>query len=277
MATVERTAQRVEEYVSQKERKQDMNPVTLITVSHNDEKILTRFLEHVRPHFDEIIVSDDGSTDGSVEIVKKYADRVITSEEPRYWCEYYRDAMAQRAKNDWVFSVDSDEFIEFEVLVSLKEIIEKVKDVGYATFDVEGYQNEKFIHVPTLCWKENMLCDRRRFRWSMFPHCQVWNKETNKMISPEPSQGKVYHFRSFEGNPRGDEIKIQRWVDCAKWCCENLPEFPMDRDVCARYLLTHKIDLLNSPYRCSKSTDVLDWIRDDDELNKVLIAKGFLK
>jgi len=277
MDTVERAVQRVTKYVRKKGRRTKMKPITLITVSHNDEKILTRFFEHVRPHFDEIIVADDGSTDGSVEIINKYADKVVISEQPRYWCEFYRDKMAWMAKNDWIFSVDSDEFIEFEVLVSLSEIVEKSKDVGYATFNVQGYQNDKFVHVPALCWKENMLCNRTKVRWSMFPHCQTWDRQKNVMIPIQPSLGKVYHFRDFADNPRGDEIKMQRWIDCAKWCCENLEEFPDDKEVCVRYLGTHKIDLLNSPYRCSKDPNTLEWIRDEDELNKHLVTMGHLK
>ena len=45
----------------------------------NEENNIERCLESVKPFSDEIIIVDNGSTDHSVDIAKKYATRIINS------------------------------------------------------------------------------------------------------------------------------------------------------------------------------------------------------
>lgn len=58
----------------------------------------------------EIVVADTGSTDSTREVMQKYAD--ITGE--FQWCDNFamaKNYVASLATNDWIFTVDSDEYI----------------------------------------------------------------------------------------------------------------------------------------------------------------------
>jgi glycosyltransferase involved in cell wall biosynthesis len=80
--------------------------VSAIVVCFNEEENIGACLESLR-WCDEIVVVDSFSTDGTVEICRRYTDRVIQ----RAWAGYVDQkayALSQTTK-DWVLVVDSDE------------------------------------------------------------------------------------------------------------------------------------------------------------------------
>ncbi len=83
-----------------------MNKVSVIIITKNESQNLRDCLESVR-WADEIIVVDSGSSDDTVEIARKYTDKVIYNE----WKGYadQKNFALQLAKNEWVLSLDADE------------------------------------------------------------------------------------------------------------------------------------------------------------------------
>lgn len=73
---------------------------------------------------DEIIVSDSGSADATVEICKSYGATVYTDD----WLGFGRqkNLIAERARNDWVFNIDADE----RVTPGLKDEILRAAEQG---------------------------------------------------------------------------------------------------------------------------------------------------
>lgn len=59
----------------------------------------------------ELFVIDGGSTDGTIELAKKYTKRVIVAEQYKYEAEARRALGLLNAKNDIVIYIDSDNFI----------------------------------------------------------------------------------------------------------------------------------------------------------------------
>ncbi len=80
--------------------------ISATIITSNEESRIARAIESLRC-FDEILVVDSGSTDRTVEIAEKYGARVIDSA----WCGYakQKNLAAERAANDWIFSLDADE------------------------------------------------------------------------------------------------------------------------------------------------------------------------
>lgn len=70
------------------------------------------------PYDLEIVLVDTGSTDRTVELARKYTDKIYYFE----WCSDFSAAKnyaMEKASHDWILSIDCDEFIEFIDTVSL--------------------------------------------------------------------------------------------------------------------------------------------------------------
>ena len=94
--------------------------VSAIVVCFNEEKNIRDCLESLR-WCDEIVVVDSFSTDGTVEICRRYTDRIIQ----RAWAGY-RDQKAfahSQATKQWVLLVDSDERVTPELRDEIQQAL----------------------------------------------------------------------------------------------------------------------------------------------------------
>jgi len=90
---------------------------SIVTPAYNEEKVLGKALSDIRERltdFDyEIIISDDGSTDRTVEIAKEYADQVMTSPDPSvHLIPKTRNRGGSAARGQYIMFMDSGVFIE---------------------------------------------------------------------------------------------------------------------------------------------------------------------
>lgn len=109
----------------------DREKLTILIPTFNVEKIIRECLESVK-WADEILVCDSFSTDRTVEICKKYTNRIIQH-------EYINSALQKnwaipQAMHDWILIVDSDESLE----EGLKEEIEVI--LKNNSNDTNGYK-----------------------------------------------------------------------------------------------------------------------------------------
>ena len=98
-------------------------PLSVVVLTKNEEKRIAACLDSVK-WADEIVVVDDGSTDDTIGIVRKYTDRVVVKKmdiEGRH-----RNWAYAQARNCWVLSLDADEIVTPE----LKEEIASVLKAG---------------------------------------------------------------------------------------------------------------------------------------------------
>lgn len=88
-------------------------PISVCIITKNEEKYIETCLQHLKKYNWEIIVTDTGSTDRTVEICKKYTDNVFHFD----WINDFsaaRNFSVSKATNDWILSVDSDEYLTNE-------------------------------------------------------------------------------------------------------------------------------------------------------------------
>lgn len=83
-------------------------PISVVVCTKNEEANMDMCLAPLKGWADEIVIVDDESTDRTVEIAKKYTDRIFHRKMDvegvhRNW------AYAQ-AQNEWVISLDADEY-----------------------------------------------------------------------------------------------------------------------------------------------------------------------
>jgi glycosyltransferase involved in cell wall biosynthesis len=80
--------------------------VTATVITRNESANIAAALSSVR-WADEIIVIDSESTDDTVEIARRHADRVMVRPWPGYAAQ--KNFAAGQATHDWIFSLDADE------------------------------------------------------------------------------------------------------------------------------------------------------------------------
>ncbi|MBA3051570.1 glycosyltransferase family 2 protein [bacterium] len=86
--------------------------VSVIVIALNEEARIAGCLESIR-WADEIIVVDTGSSDGTVDICKKYTDKISQSE----WLGFgpLKDFAVSKTSNEWVLNIDADERVSDEL------------------------------------------------------------------------------------------------------------------------------------------------------------------
>jgi hypothetical protein len=85
--------------------------VSLICKDEADR--IGRCLEAVAGWADQIVVLDSGSSDGTVEIARRYTDLVTVTDWPGYGLQKQR--ALERCRGEWVLSLDADEVISPEL------------------------------------------------------------------------------------------------------------------------------------------------------------------
>lgn len=145
-----------------KEKSYDSENIVLSVglIVKNEEKVLERCLKSLIPLMNsikcEIIIADTGSTDSTVEIAKKYTDKVYHFE----WIDDFaaaRNSTLKRAKGQWYMFVDADEYLDEDVSEMINFFNrEKLRsEVRSAEIIVRNYADGSFsnfsdVYLPRL-------------------------------------------------------------------------------------------------------------------------------
>ena len=89
---------------------------------YNERKNLEACLASVQSVADEIVVVDGGSTDGTIEIAKKFTSKIIRTTNPPVFHINKQKAL-DACTGDWILQLDADEIIPESLK---KEIIEVI-------------------------------------------------------------------------------------------------------------------------------------------------------
>ncbi|HEY6331790.1 MAG TPA: glycosyltransferase family 2 protein, partial [Blastocatellia bacterium] len=83
---------------------------------------------------DEIVVVDSGSTDATLELARRYTDRVIVNSWPGYAAQ--KNFAAEQASNDWIFNLDADERPSPELTREIQALIKAGPEPQVAGFEM---------------------------------------------------------------------------------------------------------------------------------------------
>jgi glycosyltransferase involved in cell wall biosynthesis len=76
----------------------------------------------------EVIVIDDGSTDGSLEIIKSFSDRIRWENGPNQGANVARNRLLELARGDWVQYLDADDYLLPDKVEQQMEFLESHPD-----------------------------------------------------------------------------------------------------------------------------------------------------
>ncbi len=108
--------------------------ISVCIATYNGAKYISEQLDSIcrqLSEHDEIIVSDDGSTDGTLDVVKAFGDpriRIVRNETQRCYTANFENAL-KYAKGDFVFISDQD---DVWVPNKVETVLHYLKDEGYA-------------------------------------------------------------------------------------------------------------------------------------------------
>ena len=86
----------------------------------NNEDCIERALKSVVPFANEIVYLDTGSTDGTLDIIRKYTDKIHIQEVSPIDYAYCRNFLISKSKMEWILAVDTDEVVTDELATKIK-------------------------------------------------------------------------------------------------------------------------------------------------------------
>lgn len=97
--------------------------LSVIIISFNEADRIATCLESVKDIADEIIIVDSGSTDGTVEIARRYTEKITVTDWPGYGPQKQR--ALEQASGDWVLSIDCDESLDERMQQALADLLKQ--------------------------------------------------------------------------------------------------------------------------------------------------------
>lgn len=189
---------------------------------YNDEDIIQEVIEHLISQGMELVVLDNGSTDKSYEICKKFLGKGILTLQ-QFKSDTYRSEvnhrilydMALTHSPDWVIRSDSDELLESGQQGStLKEAIEKVDATGHNLIQFNRFDffmtdddNESVNSFKEKMKYYSYQGDFLYRAWKYFPGIRIGDAAGHYPVFPDGYRYKIspnkfvlrhYTFRSQE-------------------------------------------------------------------------------
>src|SRR3990167_10491448 len=103
--------------------------ISLVVNAKNAEDEIERCIKSALGLFDELVIVDDGSSDGTAQIAKKFTKKVYKHKSAGY-VEPVRNYAVGKAGGDWILILDTDEEITPKLKIELMSL-SKRKNIDF--------------------------------------------------------------------------------------------------------------------------------------------------
>ncbi len=199
--------------------------ISAVLVVKNEEKNLERCLASVKDLADEIIIVDEQSTDKSLEISKKFTDKIFTHKSSGF-VEPARNFAIEKATADWILVLDADE----EIGKSLANVLKKIASENESDYVLIPRKNLTFNSwiKNTGWWPDYQVrfFKKGKVKWQDKIHSvpQVFGKE--KRMDPDEENAIIHHnydsisqfiskldsYTSVEAQQAGEAFKTENLI-----------------------------------------------------------------
>ncbi len=115
--------------------------LTVVMITKNAGEVIEEALKRVAGLWDELLVSDQSSTDKTVEIIKRYGGKVFPTEDPNLGKR--KQWLLDQAKGDWILVLDSDERLSPQLRREIASIVKTDSGQTISGYRL-AYQNYLF-------------------------------------------------------------------------------------------------------------------------------------
>lgn len=176
---------------------QDRLPISVIVHTRNEEHNIAECLDRVKDWAGEIIVMDMESTDHTVELARRYTDKVYSHPLIHDFDEA-RNASAQHARYEWILYVDADERVPSALVDALRQWLPTLdSDVSAVKLTYKNYFLGKWIRHAGQWYpgyKAPMLLRKGRFRWLGAAHEGVRVQGRIVCFPPDDPDCAIEHY-----------------------------------------------------------------------------------
>ena len=160
----------------------------------------------------ELICVDDGSTDGSLDMLNEFASkdsRIQVYHQQNRGGGAARNVAMTYAKGKYLYCMDADDLIELNALEKLYDIAEE-KDTDFIIFQAINYDDELDKYYHTDYYDMNYLADfvgdsifgvddvkDYFFNISVTPWCKFYNLDFVKKSKAQFAEGLIFHDNIF--------------------------------------------------------------------------------
>jgi glycosyltransferase involved in cell wall biosynthesis len=124
--------------------KMSSQELSVAIATFNEEKNIKDCLESVKDFADEIVIVDGESKDRTVEIAKKYTDKIIITEnKPMFHIN--KNLAIDNCSNDWILQLDADERVSTELRDEILRVINSNPDQNGFWIGRKNYFLGKFL------------------------------------------------------------------------------------------------------------------------------------
>lgn len=213
-------------------------PISVIILTYNEEEDIEASFKSVYDWADEIFIVDSYSTDKTLEIAKKYTDKILQHEFEDYGKQRNWAQENIQTENEWVFHLDAGEKVTPELVDELKKVFENLTDEAGFLLPRRAVFMGKWIkhggHYPSYhlrVFKKNLGgCENRLYDQAFYVTGRVktlkgdivdtmasdldrWILRHNKWSNLEALEILgLMNSNPIKGNIKGSPIEQKRWL-----------------------------------------------------------------
>jgi glycosyltransferase involved in cell wall biosynthesis len=161
--------------------------ISCVIIVKNAKSTISSTLESLK-EFEDVLVYDNGSTDGTLEILKNYTNVNLVQGDFLGFGPTKNRAVGF-AKNDWILSLDADEVLSDKFITNLASI--NLHDKSIYTINRENYY--KNVHVKH-CWGNDVIVRVFNRTKTQFTDEKVHEKIIEKDFKVSSINGAVKHY-----------------------------------------------------------------------------------
>jgi glycosyltransferase involved in cell wall biosynthesis len=169
-----------------------MPKISACIISFNEEKKIEDCIKSLVPVADEIIIVDSLSTDETINIARRYTDKIFHQEFLGHIEQ--KNLAVEKASNDWIISLDCDERLSMDLQQSILSVKEKLDKADAYRMPRKTFYIYRWLNH---CWYPDIktrLFNRKTAHWGgTNPHDHLITDGSNVVLLA----GDIEHY-SFD-------------------------------------------------------------------------------